>query len=361
MASNGRETWLSDGGRTGTGRSAAPASYAVVLGPPGDRAARRRSWPCGARPGRRPRPRSAGSSRRPTRLGLGQQRPLLQPGSSRPTGGRPGGRGVGARARSHRPRRRVGPARLRAVLVGRPRAAGAATRRRAWPPGAGSGSGSGSRHDDLGQDRHAAPRGARRGPRRGRELADREAQPLALLVDVVLEQLDVGCAAARGRPRAPGAPRAPGCGPPAGPGGPPPPPRRRPGRWRRGRRPAAGRPRPRRLASVRAACSSASRMAASAVRWASTSVRFSVSSASPIRHRRAARPPRPRRSASADAALGGGDPLAGLAQLRVLAVDGHGQALEELVDVLGVVAAALGLAELGVVQHLRRSGPCERW
>ncbi len=89
---------------------------------------------------------------------------------------------------------------------------------------------------------------------------------------------------------------------------------------------------------VRAARSSASRMAASAVRWASTSVRFSVSSASPP-------PPGPQLGVLGPAfgfrgaSLGGRDALAGFAELGVLAVDRDREALQELVDVLGVVAA----------------------
>ena len=51
--------------------------------------------------------------------------------------------------------------------------------------------------------------------------------------------------------------------------------------------------------------------------------------------------------------LGGGHPLPGLPHLGVLPVDRDGQSLQELVDVLRVVAPALGLAELDVVQHLR--------
>ena len=50
--------------------------------------------------------------------------------------------------------------------------------------------------------------------------------------------------------------------------------------------------------------------------------------------------------------LGGGHPLAGLSHLGILAVDRDSQSLEELVDVLRVVAPTLGLAELDVVQHL---------
>src|SRR5690606_27084243 len=53
------------------------------------------------------------------------------------------------------------------------------------------------------------------------------------------------------------------------------------------------------------------------------------------------------------AGLGGLHPLAGLPDERLLTLDGGGDPLDELVDVLGVVAAALRLAELGIMQDLR--------
>ena len=123
-------------------------------------------------------------------------------------------------------------------------------------------------------------------------------------------------------------------------------PRRRPGRPRRpaglglglGRVRAAS---SRASLSTRLASSLASLMVASAVRWASTSVRRSVSSVSDDLGTRRRRPPAgPRRAAAAPRPAGPRRPRPGpaLAHALVQVADARGDPLDEVVDVAGVVA-----------------------
>ena len=66
-------------------------------------------------------------------------------------------------------------------------------------------------------------------------------------------------------------------------------------------------------------------------------------------------------SASSGPRLGAVGPLARLADLPDQLLDADRELLEELVDVPGVVAASLGLAELDLMEELGRDVHASRW